>query len=257
MKAAKFIIIFSILAALSFCQTFAQSEVVNLYLKKISQGKIEDVKKALPDLLAKYPDDPGVKLLHGAVIDDAFKAVEIYEDIVEKHPNDRWADDAQWRIVQFYAVKGDTSKAKNELAKLRKIAPASEFLMPATDVVRASIAINRKEELHTTRSSPPDKPAVETSDESEIPDLDEIPSAGSGEGGYGLQVGIFRTYEAALAEMDSYREKRMRATIMTKNVEEETMYAVVIGNYASKEAAEAAKVIVQQQCGCKPIVFKK
>jgi hypothetical protein len=36
------------------------------------------------------------------------------------------------------------------------------------------------------------------------------------------------------------------------------MFAVVIGNYSSMEAAEAAKQIIQQQCGnCNPVIYQK
>ena len=50
---------------------------------------------------------------------------------------------------------------------------------------------------------------------------------------------------------------RMLADIKQKKLGNETMYAVVIGDYSSKASAENAKIIVQQQCKCIPIIFEK
>jgi len=35
------------------------------------------------------------------------------------------------------------------------------------------------------------------------------------------------------------------------------MYAVVIGDYPTREKAEAEKSVVQAKCGCNPIIFQK
>jgi hypothetical protein len=115
------------------------------YLTMIADGRLQDVKAKLPDLMVERPNDPGVQLLLGVVIDDAFKALDIYKRITDNHPESEWADDAYWRIVQFYAVMGDTTKAKGELNNFRRRYPTSGYLVPAIDVVRSSIAMTRAE----------------------------------------------------------------------------------------------------------------
>ena len=74
---------------------------------------------------------------------------------------------------------------------------------------------------------------------------------------YGLQVGIYSTYEAAKQEVDRYKGLRMLAEIKQKKIGNETMYAVVIGDYANKMSAENAKPIVKQKCNCIPVIFEK
>ncbi|GAB5465522.1 MAG: hypothetical protein Kapaf2KO_09580 [Candidatus Kapaibacteriales bacterium] len=113
------------------------------YLTMIADGRLQDVKAKLPDLMVERPNDPGVQLLLGVVIDDAFKALDIYKKITETYPDSEWADDAYWRIVQFYAVMGDTTQAKNELTSFRRKYPTSGYLVPAIDVVRSSIAMTK------------------------------------------------------------------------------------------------------------------
>lgn len=272
------------LVLLSAVSTEAQTEKVRVYLKMVALGQIEDVKSKLPDLLAEYPSDPGVQLLHAVVIEDAFKAVEKYKTIVRVYPDSEWADDAYWRIVQFYAVVGDTARAQDELSNYRKKYPSSEFLIAASDVVRqakkhamrggnyakkvektepttdyvhpqditedkeaeAKIAAAKKAENYN--DIPHEKPTTTT--ETTTTEEDD-------EAKYGLQVGIYRTYEAAKAERDKFSKLRMLSVVMEKEIDGEPFYAVVIGNYSSRESAETAKHIVHQQCKCSPIIYKK
>ena len=148
-----FIIISLILIQFCNLSLFAQKEEVNKNLRLVAYGRIDEVRAVIPDLLAKYPDDPGVKLLHGTILEDAFLALEVYQSILKNYPESQWADHAYWRIVQFYAVLGDTTKAQAELANFRSRYPASSFIGPASDVVRSSVSLARKS-LKSTTSSP-------------------------------------------------------------------------------------------------------
>ncbi len=280
-----------------------QSQKVHEYLKMVAEGKVTEVKTHLPDLLAAYPEDPGIMLLHGVVIEDAYRAVSIYERIVENFPQSEWADDAYWRIVQFYAIIGDIERAQSELETFRNKYPTSEFVAPANDVVRSSIGINRnKNSMNKTftvkspvsESNPAMKekmqPVLKLKDpeekkiianttgleeeslytkveqvadepepKEEEPEADNVRdfSDSNNSGVYGLQVSVFSNKQFAEEEMRKFLQQRMRTEVLEKNVRGETMYAVVIGNYSSKESAEAAKLIVKQQCNCDPIVFEK
>ncbi|MBX3044743.1 MAG: hypothetical protein KIT33_06225 [Candidatus Kapabacteria bacterium] len=123
---------------------FSQKDEVNKNLRLVAYGRIDEVRAVIPDLLAKYPDDPGVKLLHGTILEDAFLALDVYKGIIQKYPESAWADHAYWRIIQFYAVLGDTIKSQAELANFRGRYPASPFIGPASDVVRSAVALSRK-----------------------------------------------------------------------------------------------------------------
>ncbi len=220
---------------------------INNYLKMVAAGKIDEVKMALPDLLASYPDDPGVKLLHGVVIDDAFKALDIYKDIVKNYPDNQWAENAYWRIIQFYAVIGDTSQAQLYLERFRQSFPSSEYLAPSTDIVTSAKKIaklnSKSKQINTEKSAP-----IKTVSEQQTKDAVEY---------YGLQVAIYRSKEKANAEKENYIKQRLYTEVIEKIVDDEIMYAVVIGNYTSRQSAELAKPIVEQQCNCKPIILKK
>ena len=260
MKLLRLIIIISII--LQYSQLYSQTEEVREGLQEIADGNIDDVKQRLPDLLAEYPNDPGVRLLHAVVIDEGNKAVEKYLSIVTDFPNSEWADDAYWRIVQFYAILGDTTQAKLHLINYRKKYPDSEFLLTASDAVKIALFRERKnskakdfkeveiedapvvqKETKVAEIAKPEKPKDKVTEETK--------------GRFGLQVGIYSTYDAAKMEVERFKNMRMLADIKQKKLGNETMYAVVIGDYSSKASAENAKIIVQQQCKCIPIIFEK
>ena len=43
--------------------SFLASQNVELYISLINEGKVDGVKENLPELLSKYPSDPGVLYL--------------------------------------------------------------------------------------------------------------------------------------------------------------------------------------------------
>lgn len=261
-------------------------EQVSEYLKYVAHGRVAEVKIKLPDLLAQYPADPGVKLLHAVVIDDADKALEIYVAIIRNNPQSRWADDAYWRIIQYHAITGNIEKAKFELDNFRKRYPASDYLGPATDVVRSAerikhiryekaAAIAEAKETPDTRDKtaelkkvyeevPPVDPedkiyevkAVPKSVE-DVPSSDDNSSFDDGKIKFGLQVGVYREMQRAETERDKYLAKRMRTEIIQREINGDILHAVVIGNYTTPERAESAKKIVKRECNCQPILIEK
>jgi cell division septation protein DedD len=248
---------FAILYVLLFVSpALSQNDEVRENLKLVANGQVDEAKKALPDLLAEFPNHPGVMLLHAVVIEDAFRAMEFYEKIVADHSDSPWADDAYWRIVQFHAIMGDTAKAQATLAEFRHKYPSSEFLAPATDIVHSALLI-----AHTDKKSflkkEENKPEQKSEQISKNEILKEAPHKDDTGKSYGLQVGIYSTMAAAENEMDRFTKMRLRTKIMPKQVDTITMYAVVIGNYPDRESAEAAKPVVRQQCNCEPIIFIK
>ena len=57
--------------------------------------------------------------------------------------------------------------------------------------------------------------------------------------------------------MEKFKKQRMFAEIINKKVDNTNYYAVIIGNYSSKESAEEAKIMVKSICKCDPIIFGK
>ncbi len=250
--------------------TQAGNDKIRYYLQLVAQGKIDDVKRDLPDLLIDYPDDPGIQLLHAVVIEDVFKAVMIYERIVTNYPTNEFANDAYWRIVQFYAVKGDTTSAQKVMALYRDAFPDSPYLITAAEAIRTAKGVAKTSgrttvlKLTGKKKTPKKvvvqkevKPKIQYIDSPTPPKKNATVAKRTSKGQYGLQVGLYSTIDAAESEVERFREMRLKADIVIKEINGVERYAVVIGDYSSRESAEAAKNIVQQQCNCTPLIFEK
>jgi tetratricopeptide (TPR) repeat protein len=232
-------------------ELFAQTEKISEYLKMVNEGKITEVKLVLPDLLAEYPNDPGVQFLHASVLEDASKAVEIYEKIIRNFPQSEYTDQCYWRIIQYYVIKGELELAVKEFENYKKNFPTSTFITPAGDLIRTAtlMAKTSPSRLKSTKKEEEQAKPKETA-----PPKVEQPAK---KGTFGLQVGLYSTIEAAKAEAERFKAMRLRADIYTKQIDNVTMYAVVIGDYPTREKAEAEKSVVQAKCGCNPIIFQK
>src|SRR5512140_2678476 len=79
---------------------------INSYIARINNGQGEEVRNEIPSLLAKYPNNPGVLYLQGLVTSDGGEAVRIYQSIVDNFPKSEWADDALYKVYQFYYALG-------------------------------------------------------------------------------------------------------------------------------------------------------
>lgn len=239
---------------LSTVYSYGQEKKINEYLKIIAQGKVNEHISEIQGFIADNSDNPGAKLLEGVMMDDAFDAIENYKWIIQNHPDSEWADDAYWRFIQFYAVLGDTTKAKYELNNFRKRFPYSDWLVPATDVVYSAVRIAKHQHKHQANRA--------TSDTTKANDQADASRSLSDEGGegvkaYGLQIGIYSSRENAVAEQEKFLKLRMRTEILPKMVNDKQMFAVVIGHYKTKKSAKNAMIIVAKKCGCEPIIYEK
>ncbi|HYF03135.1 MAG TPA: SPOR domain-containing protein [Patescibacteria group bacterium] len=233
------------------------SALVNSKLRLVARGRIDEVRASMPELLKNYPGDVGVIFLNAIILDNAVQALTTYESIVQNSPESEWADDAQWRIVQYYALKRDTARAHAELQQYRENYSTSEFLLSATEIVRATVGPPR---LVRTLSS-----ANATTTSKTISPTSEAPVNGASKSAeqiekprrYTLQVGSYVLLESAEAEVTRFKNKRLRAAVLPKVSGAERTYAVTIGDYSSREAAEKAIPIVKEQCGCEPFVLEK
>jgi hypothetical protein len=49
----------------------------------------------------------------------------------------------------------------------------------------------------------------------------------------------------------------LRASILKKDISGKIHYAVLIGDYSSRESAEKDQPVVQNQCACAPYIIEK
>ncbi|MEY5130946.1 MAG: hypothetical protein RL734_1013 [Bacteroidota bacterium] len=253
-----------------------QASIVRNRLQSLAMGKLDEVKRDLPDLLAEFPDDPGVQFLHASVLEDMSKSLPMYQRIVKEQPDCEWSDDAQWRIVHYYAMKRDTAKAREEMQNFRSAYPKSELLLTAYDLLRATVGgagrpskQTIKQENKTEQKAEEKKISKKDSvaKNSKITKIDSSlitrgnisnPKTNRIETLFTLQVGVFKTKAAAEQEFEDYKAKRMKVNLTDRKMPDGSLrYVVTIGEYSSRKNAEAGVALVKDICNCTPLIIQK
>ncbi len=105
-----FLLIFGLL-------TFGNTQKLDNLFNQFERGEIDEVRKTLPVLLKKYPNDPGLKYLSGLTLMDGDSALKVYKEIVTKHATSKFAEGASSKIGQYLYSRGLYSQASRHLRK--------------------------------------------------------------------------------------------------------------------------------------------
>lgn len=99
-------------------------------LELIEKGQSEVVKAELPTLMTNFQNHPGVLYLQAVLTTDGTEAAKIYQSLVDNFPRSEWADDALFRLYQYYYSIGLYKTADQKLEQLKRDYPFSTY---ATD----------------------------------------------------------------------------------------------------------------------------
>ena len=108
--------------------TFGNTQKLDHLFEQFERGEIKQVKEKLPVLIKKYPNDPGVKYLFGLTLMDGDSAIEVYEEIVNKHSSSKYSEGALSKIGQYLYSRGLYTQASQNLRKFIFRHPQSEDL---------------------------------------------------------------------------------------------------------------------------------
>jgi tetratricopeptide (TPR) repeat protein len=190
-------------------------------LEKIYRGEIEEVREELPTLLTRYQNNPGVIYLHGMVTTDGTEAVKIFQSIVDNFPESEWADDALYRIYQYYYSVGLYRTAEQKLDQLKRDYPNSRYIFGQHARVEQRDETTEEELTRTVPQPPPPQPGPVTGQ--------LLPFA--------LQVGAFSSYENATRQRDMLSGMNQPVEITTRMRGGQNMYLVWLGSFRTREQA--------------------
>jgi tetratricopeptide (TPR) repeat protein len=127
--------IFTILIALFPVTVFAQTSPAGepdilKRLELIEKGQADAVRAELPTLMTNFQNHPGVLYLQAVLSTDGSEAAKIYQSIVDNFPKSEWADDALFKLYQYYYSIGLYKTADQKLEQLKRDYPFSTY---ATD----------------------------------------------------------------------------------------------------------------------------
>jgi hypothetical protein len=231
-----------------------QTEEIKSYLAKIDQGQADDVRRVLPDLIAKYQNTPGLLFLEGRLATDGIEGVKFYQSVVDNFPKSEWADDALYRIYQYYQAIGLYKTADLKLQQLKSEYPNSPHVTPSGATPAppkgdgATLQVAKKDTIAVTVQqkapavTPPPVTAPPPKTEAPVnvapPDTiaRQLPPPSTG---YSLQVGAFSTLANAEKQKSYFEELGFTAEIMNKVRNGKSLHLVWVGHFPA--SAEAIK----------------
>ena len=99
------------------------SQNVDMYLSLIHEGQSLGVKENLPELISKYPNDPGVLYLQALLTSNGMKSLELYSKLIEKFPESKYAGEASVKIGEYFYARGLYSQAGRQLCLIPRKYP--------------------------------------------------------------------------------------------------------------------------------------
>lgn len=224
-------------------------------LEMIERGQVEAVNAELPQLMTTYQNNPGVMYLQGVLSTDGTEAAKIYQSIVDNFPKSEWADDALYKLYQYYSSVGLYKTAEQKLSQLKLEYPFSAYAVEETAVQPAA-----KPTVETPASKPEAAPPKENVREEEK----ELPPALKPKGPvpkynttFTVQVGAFSTIANAEELKRKFEKEGYTSNIFTKSQNKQKLHKVWVGEFQTVEDARRFSVEVKKKFGLDAIVVSR
>jgi cell division septation protein DedD len=230
--------IFTALCSFLFVRTsplLAQSndEEVRTAIEKVDKGQSEEIRKQLPDLVSKHQNTPGIIYLQGRIATDGIEAVKFYQGVVDNFPKSEWADDALYRIYQYYYSLGLYRTADFKLQQLKKDYPNSPY-------VTGKMEVGKPEEEEKPVKLPEKEVVVADTQEAVKPvqaqEQVQAPPAQAREP-YTVQTGAFTTVANAEKQKKNFDDLGYKVEVTNKIRNGRNLYLVWVGSFKTVDEA--------------------
>ena len=230
----------------------ATGQSVAHYIDLAYRGRVEEVRQALPALKEQHPNDGAVLFLEGLVTLDGDAAVEIFNKVVQLYPNNPYADDALLKIGEFLYSRGLYIQAAQQLKRIALHYPRSDLVHSSIRLFLNALLVSGDRDTALfyaqvfARKYPEIKFDLKLGKVVVIPeDGGPVPAAGQASPGdrkpglrFQLQVGVYSRRENALRQQDLLESLNCEVLIRRYTSKERTLFAVIVSDIASREAAQ-------------------
>ncbi|HTX19541.1 MAG TPA: SPOR domain-containing protein [Bacteroidota bacterium] len=239
---------FALLAlVLSFALTapvFAQlsEPEVRKRLDFIYNGQAERVRIELPTLQKQYPNDPGVAYLDAILTTDGVTAVKKFQTIVDQFPQNEWADDALYKVYQYYYSVGLYKTADEKFQQLKEQYPNSLYVVGLAEEQKASVVHQEPapepKKPDTTSAAPAVEPSpAEVTVQPPTDTAAVVAAPAPPVGKFAVQAGAFSTDQNARKQVDFFATIGKKAMISTKVSGGRTLYVVSLEGFTTEQEA--------------------
>jgi len=213
-------VIFLVACAPALVRAQGADADVARYQTMLQNGQVEQVRGAIPSLLARYPNNPGVLFLQAQTTSDGAEAVRIYQSIVDNFPSSQWAPEALYRVYQFYYALGLYRTAEMKMAQLKKNYPTSRR---ATGGAAVDTGALPEDTSRAAAAGAPGAPAGR-------------PAAGSR---FTLQVGAYTAQANAERQKTFFEGLGYSVELISRVRDNQSLFLVLVGSFASADEAKA------------------
>ena len=85
-----------------FFLNFVLAQNIPLYLTLVEKGEIQEVRESLPNLLSRYPNDPGVYYLEALISLSGDESIAQYQRLINNYPNSEFAYLSSVKIGEYF-----------------------------------------------------------------------------------------------------------------------------------------------------------
>ncbi len=207
----------------------------------VEQGKADQAKKELPRLQEQRPNDPGVLYLQALLMTDGSEAVRTYQSIVDNFPKSAWADDALFKVYQFYYALGLYRTAEIKMSQLKKDYPTSRYISQAGDIETSTLP----DEQEPPAAAPGDSAEEETP-------VSDVPT-----GTFALQVGAFSAQVNAEKQKVFFEDLNMPVEVINRVKDGRSLYVVLVGNFPTADDARAKGAEIKKNYNIESMVIPR
>ena len=218
--AFRFFLLTELLLLLSTNLEAQEEPDIRSLLNLVRTGNEQLLEKKLPQLLEQYPNHPGLLFVQASLTTDADQAVSYYQTISTEFPKSEWADDALFKLYQYYYAIGGYNVASQQLAELKKRFPNSPFVKQATDA--------------STDEKHPEQTFL-----------------------YSVQAGAFSTLASAQVQQREIKKLGYTAQAHAKMKDLRKMYVVWVGEFTDFDQALAFAKKIKQRHGIDAVVVRR
>ena len=201
-------------------------------LEMIEKGQVEQVRAELPTLLTNYQNNAGVMYLQGVLTSDGTEAAKIFQSIVDNFPKSEWADDALYKLYQYFYSIGLYKTADQKMAQLKQDYPYSAY---AVDQSSSS-----KEATTETADVVKPKSTVQKFSTS-----------------FTVQVGAFSTLQRAEELKSFFEGKGYSSNIFTMVSNGKKLHKVWVGEFQNQDDARRFGAEVRKKFSLESIVVAR
>ena len=93
------------------------SQNLNLYFTLVQKGRLDEVRENLPDLVSRYPNNPGVFYLQALVNKNGESSLLQYQELIKNYSDSEYAALSSMKIGEYLFARGLYSQASTQLKK--------------------------------------------------------------------------------------------------------------------------------------------